>query len=70
LKRRLSVLLALVMMFSATAALAGPASAAPSGFVNGNHYGDSRNPDNGEHVGAGVGAGQYDNVGLYRRGLR
>ena len=69
-KRRLSVLLALVMMFSATAVLAGPASATASGIVNGNHYGDYRNPDNGEHVGDGIGAGKYDNVGLYRRGLR
>ena len=70
-KKRLSVLLALVMMFCATAVLAGPASAAPSGFVKGNHYGDYRNlQDNGEHVGAGVGADKYDNVGLYRRGLR
>ena len=69
-KKRLSVLVALAMMFGATAALAGPATATPSGFVNGNHYGDYRNEDNGEHVGAGVGAGQYDNVGLYRRGLR
>ncbi|HSK84920.1 MAG TPA: hypothetical protein VK902_16195 [Rubrobacter sp.] len=69
-KRRLSVLLALVMMLCATAVVAGPASATSSGIVNGNHYGDHRSPDNGEHVGAGVGAGKYDNVGLYRRGLR
>jgi hypothetical protein len=70
LKRRLSVLLLLAMMFGATAALAGPASAVPSGYVNGNHSGDYRNPDNGEHVGAGVGGGKYENIGLYRRGLR
>jgi hypothetical protein len=67
LKKRLSVLLALVMIFCATAVLAGPASATPSGVVKGNHHGDYRNPDNGEHVGAGVGAGKYDNN---RRGLR
>jgi len=67
LKKSLSVLLALAMMFGATAALAGPASATPSGFVNGNHYGDYRNEDNGEHVGAGVGLGKVDNN---RRGLR
>lgn len=60
-------MLVLVMMLVAAAAVAGPASATPSGFVNGNHYGDYRNPDNGEHVGAGVGAGRYDNM---RRGLR
>ena len=69
-KKRLAVLLALAMMFSATAVAAGPASAAPSGFVKGNHDGDYRNPDNGEHVGAGVGAGQANNIGLERRGLR
>ncbi len=63
-------MLALVMMFCATVVVAGPASAAPSGIVNGNHYGDYRNPDNGEHVGAGVGLGKVDNIGLYRRGLR
>jgi hypothetical protein len=70
LKRRLAVLLALAMMFGATAALSGPASAAPLSFVKGNHYGDYRNPDNGEHIGAGVGAGQANNMGLERRGLR
>ena len=71
LKRRLAVLLALAMMFGATAALSGPASAAPPVlFVKGNHYGDYWNPDNGEHIGAGVGAGQVNNMGLERRGLR
>jgi hypothetical protein len=60
-------LLVLAMMLVAVAAVAGPASATPSGIVNGNHYGDYRNLDNGEHVGAGVGAGRYDNM---RRGLR
>ena len=60
-------MLVLAMMLVAVAAVAGPASAAPSGIVNGNHYGDYRNPDNGQHVGAGVGAGRYDNM---RRGLR
>ncbi len=55
------------MMFGATAALSGPASALPPGN-NGNHYGDYRNlQDNGEHVGAGTGLGQVDNN---RRGLR
>jgi hypothetical protein len=48
-------LLALVMIFSATAALAGPASSTPSSFNYGNRFGDIRNQDNGEHVGAGVG---------------
>ena len=67
LNKRLSVLLVLVMMLVAVAAVAGPASATPSGIVNGNHCGDYRNLDNGKHVGAGVGAGKYDNV---RRGLR
>jgi hypothetical protein len=66
LKKRLSVLLALVMMFSATAVLAGPVSAFPPGN-NGNHFGDIGNPDNGEHVGVGAGMGKYDNM---RRGLR
>ena len=66
-KRRLSVLLALVMMFSATAFVTGPASALPSGN-NGNQFGDYRNlQDNGNHFGAGAGMGKYDNV---RRGLR
>ena len=66
-KRRLSVLLALVMMFSATAVLASPASALPQGN-NGNHFGDYRDlQDNGNHVGAGAGMGKFDNI---RRGLR
>ncbi len=66
-KKSLSLLLALAMMFGAMAAVAGSASALPPGN-NGNHYGDYRNlQDNGEHVGAGVGAGKYDNN---RRGLR
>ena len=66
-KRRLSVLLALVMMFSATAVLAGSTSALPLGN-NGDHFGDYRNlQDNGKHVGAGAGMGKYDNM---RRGLR
>lgn len=60
-------MLALVMMFLATSVVAGPVSATPSGIVNGNHFGDYRHQDNGEHVGAGVGAGKYDNK---RRGLR
>jgi len=66
-KRKLSVLLALAMMFGATALVAGPASATPSGIVKGNHYGDYSNPDNGQHVGAGVGGGRYESI---RRGLR
>jgi hypothetical protein len=65
LKRRFSVLL--VMMFCATVVVAGPASATPSGIVNGNHFGEYRNQDNGQHVGTGVGAGKFDNK---RRGLR
>ena len=66
-KRRLSILLALLMMFSATAILAGPTSAFPQSN-NGNHFGDYRNlQDNGNHVGAGAGMGKYDNM---RRGLR
>ena len=64
-KKRLSVLLALIMMFSAT--VVGPASASPDGN-NGNHFGDYRNlQDNGNHFGAGAGMGKYDNM---RRGLR
>jgi hypothetical protein len=54
------------MMFSATAALAGPASALPPGN-NGNHCGEYSNTNNGNHVGAGSGLGKYDNK---RRGLR
>ena len=66
-KKRLSILLALVMMFSARAVLAGPTSALPLGN-NGDHFGDYRNlQDNGNHVGAEAGMGKYDNV---RRGLR
>ena len=66
-KRRLSVLLALIMMFSATTILAGPAAALPPGN-NGYHFGDYRNlQDNGNHVGAGAGMGKYDSI---RRGLR
>ena len=70
LKRRLLVSLALAMMLSAT--VAGPASATPSGYVNGNHYGEfsSYLQNNGKHIGAGVGAGKYANEGLYRRGLK
>ena len=68
LKRRLLVSLVLAMMLSAT--VAGPASATPSGYVNGNHYGDYSHDDNGKHFGAGVGAGKYANEGLYRRGLK
>jgi hypothetical protein len=66
LKRRLAVLLALAMMFGATAAVAGSASAVPSGN-NGNHYGEYSNTNNGNHTGAGSGLGKYDNK---RRGLR
>ena len=65
-KKRLLVLLALVMMLSAT--VAGPASATPSGYNPGNHFGDQKNlQDNGEHIGQGVGLGRIDNN---RRGLR
>jgi hypothetical protein len=66
LKKRLAVLLALAMIFSATAVAAGPASALPPGN-NGNHYGEYSNTNNGNHVGAGSGLGKYDNK---RRGLR
>jgi hypothetical protein len=66
LKRRLAVLLALAMMFGATAAVAGSASAVPSGN-NGNYYGEYSNTNNGNHTGAGFGLGKYDNK---RRGLR
>lgn len=68
-KRRLSVLLALVMMFSAT--VAGPVSASPSGN-NGNHNGDMAHEDNGMHIGVGGGLGKNQNLGLFpeRRGLR
>ena len=66
-KRRLSVLLALAVMFGATAVIAGPTSATPSGFVNGNHCGEYSNTNNGNHVGAGTGLGKYNNQ---RRGLR
>ena len=68
-KTRLSVLLALVMMFSAT--VAGPVSALPNGN-NGNPYGDIVHEDNGMHIGAGAGFGKYHNLGLdpERRGLR
>jgi len=66
LKKRLAVLLALAMIFSATAVVAGPASALPPGN-NSNHYGEYSNTNNGNHVGAGSGLGKYDNK---RRGLR
>jgi hypothetical protein len=66
LKRRLAVILASAMMFGATAALSGPASALPPGN-NGNHYGEYSNTNNGNHVGAGSGLGMVDNQ---RRGLR
>jgi hypothetical protein len=66
LKKKHLVLLALAMMLSAT--VAGPASAAPSGYNPGNHYGDEKNlQDNGEHIGNGVGGGRIDNN---RRGLK
>ena len=54
------------MIFSATAVVAGPASALPPGN-NSNHYGEYSNTNNGNHVGAGSGLGKYDNK---RRGLR
>lgn len=54
------------MMFGATAAVAGSASALPPGN-NGNHYGEYSNTNNGNHTGAGSGMGKYDNK---RRGLR
>jgi len=54
-------------MFGATAVIAGPTSATPSGFVNGNHCGEYSNTNNGNHVGAGTGLGKYNNQ---RRGLR
>ena len=59
------------MMFGATAALAGPASALPPGN-NRNHYGEYSPylQDNGRHIGAGSGLGQFENEGLYRRGLK
>ena len=68
-KRRLSVLLALVMMFSAT--VAGPVSASPDGN-NGNQNGDIAHDDNGMHIGVGAGLGKFQNLGLFpeRRGLR
>jgi hypothetical protein len=70
LKRRLSVLLALAMMFGATAAVTAPASALPPGN-NGNHIGEySHAQYMGNHTGAGSGMGKYDNEGLYRRGLK
>ena len=62
-------MLALAIMFGATAVVTGPASALPPGS-NGNHYGEYSHNDNGEHVGAEAGMGKYENVGLYRRGLR
>jgi hypothetical protein len=69
LKKRLSVLLALIMMFCAT--VAGPASASPDGN-NGNHCGDIAHEDNGMHIGVGAGLGKFQNLGLFpeRRGLR
>ena len=66
LKKRLLALLALAMMLSAT--VAGPASATPSGYNPGNHYGDIKNQqDKGEHIGQGTGLGRIDNN---RRGLK
>jgi hypothetical protein len=64
-------LLALVMMFSATVALGGPASASLDGN-NGNHTGDIAHDDNGMHIGVGAGLGKVQNLGLLpeRRGLR
>jgi hypothetical protein len=66
LKRRLSVLLATVMMLSFTIVASGPASALPPGN-NGNHFGDYAHEDNGKHNGAGAGLGKFNNE---RRGLR
>jgi hypothetical protein len=70
LKRRLLVSLVLAMMLSAT--VAGPASATPSGYNYGNHYGDIAHEDSGMHIGHGAGLGKYENLGLNpeRRGLR
>ncbi len=70
-KRRLSVLLVLAILSSATGVVAGPAAALPQGN-SGHHYGEYSplHEDNGKHIGAGVGAGKYSNEGLYRRGLR
>lgn len=62
-KRRLSVLLAAVML-SMTVVVAGPASAKDD---NGNHYGHA-NDHSGKHIGAGEGGGKEYNS--ERRGLR
>jgi hypothetical protein len=63
LKRRLSVLLAAVML-GMTVVVAGPVLAQDD---NGNHYGLIKG-DNGKHIGAGDGGGKEYNSG--RRGLR
>jgi hypothetical protein len=64
-------LLALVMMFSATAVVAGPAAATPSGN-NGQHKGDYAHENSGMRIGHLDGAGKFNNLGLFpeRRGLR
>jgi hypothetical protein len=54
------------MMLSAT--VAGPAAAIIPPGNNGNHYGEYSHANNGQHIGAGM--GQFNNEGLYRRGLK
>ncbi len=66
-------MLALALMFGATAVVAGPASGDPQDN-NGHHYAvrDGSHADSGKHNGEGIGAGKYNNESQYapRRGLR
>jgi len=60
-KRRLAVLLAVAMMLAMLLANAGMASAKSLVIQgnNGNHYGDARHDDNGNHNGGGIGGGRF-----------
>ncbi len=60
-RKRLAVLVAAAMMLVSVFAMAGPAVAVSDNFNgnNGNHHGDTRNPDNGNHFGGGVGGGRF-----------
>ena len=62
LTKKLSVVVAAaVMMVMATSpALADPPQVKGN---NGNHFGDIRNDDNGNHNGAGAGGGKFNNNG-------
>jgi hypothetical protein len=61
LRKKLAVLVAAAMMLVSVFAVAGPAVAVSDNFNgnSGNHFGDARNPDSGNHTGGGIGGGRF-----------